>query len=423
MPSIRLPRNLVTTPHFAALSYREYRYTWCANMLSGAAMWTLLVATGWLALEESNSSGWVGIIAFSSMLPFLVVSPIGGLMADRFDRRSLALWTLTANSLTLGVLATLVLMDAAQLWQVAVFVFLSGSLRAILDPTMQALIPNQVPRRDLLNAFTLGALSRHGAKLVLLVASPLLAVEAVGVEGVLIMSAGLQVAGAAAIALVRTASRGESGEGHGLARGMVEGLVHIYTNRAIALFVLLAAFHCALVMSFDAVLPVLSQRQLGAVDGSILGYLVLAFGVGSALGLILMAGVRDEARKGQFLMYTAAASGLTPMILAVAPNVPVAVLASAGMGASQATFMALTNTYVQTVAPDRLRGRIGSLYTLHAGGVMAFSNLGFGFVADAFSAPPILIVASSLYMIVLIAISAGQPVLRRVYRTGEVMAA
>ncbi len=410
-------------PHLAAFRYRDYRYTWCANMLSGAAMWTLLVATGWMALAESGSSGWVGIIAFSSMLPFLVISPIGGLMADRFDRRSVALWTLVANALTLGVLAALVFSDAAQLWQVAVFVFLSGSFRAILDPTMQALIPNQVPRRDLLNAFTLGALSRHGAKLVLLVASPLLAVDAVGVKGVLIISAGLQVAGAVTIALVRTASRGESGEGHGLARGMVEGLVHIYTNRAIALFVLLAAFHCALVMSFDSVLPVLSKRQLGAVDGSMLGYLVLAFGVGSALGLILMAGVRDEARKGRLLMYTAVMSGLTPMLLAVAPNVPVAILASAGMGASQATFMALTNTYVQSIAPDRLRGRIASLYTLHAGGVMAFSNLGFGFVADAFSAPPILLVASLLYVIVLMAISAGQPVLRRVYRTGEVMAA
>ena len=79
MLNIRRPRNPITMPHLAAFRYRDYRYTWCANMLSGAAMWTLLVATGWMALAESGSSGWVGIIAFSSMLPFLV---------DLADRRA-----------------------------------------------------------------------------------------------------------------------------------------------------------------------------------------------------------------------------------------------------------------------------------------------------------------------------------------------
>jgi len=285
------------------------------------------------------------------------------------------------------------------------------------------LIPNQVPREDLLNAFTLSAATRHGGKLVLLVASPLLAVDSVGVAGVLVMSAVLQLAGTLSMARVLTASRGESGKERGMARGMVEGLVHIYTNRTIALFVIMAAFHCALVMSFDAILPVLSRQELGAIDGSTLGYLVMAFGAGSMVGLLLTAGVRDEARKGQILMWTAVGSGLTPMMLALSDNVPLAVIASAGMGASQATFMALTNTYVQTIAPDRLRGRIGSLYTLHAGGVMAFSNLGYGFAADIFSAPPILFVTGALFVVVLVSLSAGQPVLRRVYRTGEVVAA
>ena len=90
------------------------------------------------------------------------------------------------------------------------------------------------------------------------------------------------------------------------------------------------------------------------------------------------------------------------------------------MGASQAMFMALTLTYIQAVAPDRLRGRIASLYTLHAGGIMAFTNLGFGFAADAFSAPPILVVTGLLFVTALIGLSAGQRRLRDVYRTGQI---
>ena len=113
---------------------------------------------------------------------------------------------------------------------------------------------------------------------------------------------------------------------------------------------------------------------------------------------------------------------MTPIVLAFSDNVPLAVAASVGMGASQATFMALTFTYVQSVAPDRLRGRISSLYTLHAGGIMAFTNLGYGFMADGLSAPPILVVTGLIFIVVLVALSVAESTLRRVYRTGQVVA-
>ena len=422
--SLVRPRSLTSIRHLAALRHRDYRTMWTANMFSGGAMWTLIVAVSWLVLSESESSGWVGIITFASMIPFLLVSPIGGLMADRFDRRKLALTTFVFSTANAAGMAALALAGVIELWHVAVLAFTGGVFRATQEPTIQALIPNQVPREDLLNAITLNAATRHGARFFgLLVAAPLLAVDAIGVNGVLVLSAVFQALGAIQMARTGTVSRGESRPEHGVARSMVEGLVYIYSNRAIALFIILVTFHCALTMSFESILPVLSREQLGAVDASVLGYLVMAFGVGSLGGILLMAGVRSDRLKGQLLVWTGVASGITPVMLAFSGNLPLAVLASAGMGASQATFMALTNTYVQTVAPDRLRGRISSLYTLHAGGIMAFTNLGYGFLADGFSAPPILLVTGAMFVVALVALSAGQPVLRRVYRTGVVVAA
>ena len=111
------------------------------------------------------------------------------------------------------------------------------------------------------------------------------------------------------------------------------------------------------------------------------------------------------------------------MILAVSFNVPFGVMASVGMGLSQATMMALTSAYVQTLAPDRLRGRISSLYILFAGGIMAFANLGYGFAADAFSAPPILLITGILFVAAVLALGLGQPILRQVYRTGQAVPA
>ncbi len=410
-------------PHFSALRHRDYRFTWTANMFSGAAMWTFIVAVSWLILQKSDRSGDVGIVTFASMLPFLLVSPVAGLVADRLDRQRVARFTFIANGAVTAIVAALVIADVILLWHLVVLTFVSGSMRSMQEPAMASLIPNQVPREDLLNAITLNAATRHGARFFgLLVASPLLAIPIIGVSGVLVLSVACQIVGTLFISLARTRSTGESVPRHGLTRSMIDGLAYIYTNRMIAIFIMLVAFHCALVMSFDSVLPVFSRNELGALDGSILGYMVMGFGFGSLVGTVIMAGVRSEPRKGQWLMWTGIVSGLTPIMLAFSPNIATAILVSVLMGGAQSTFMALTTTYVQTIAPDRLRGRISSLYILHAGGIMAFANLGYGFIADAFSSPPIMYTSAILFLAFLSAFGITLPDLRRVYRTGRAVA-
>ncbi len=126
----RRTQALAAIPHFAALKHRDFRHTWAANMCSGAAMWTSIVAASWLALKESDSSGWVGIITFASMIPFLLVSPIGGLMADRVDRRGLAFWTFVGSTVNAAILAALALANVLELWHVAVLAFTGGVMRS-----------------------------------------------------------------------------------------------------------------------------------------------------------------------------------------------------------------------------------------------------------------------------------------------------
>jgi MFS family permease len=416
--------RIQSIPHLAALRHRDYRNTWTANMLGGSAAWTFIVAISWLVLSESDSSGWVGVITFAGMLPFLLVSPIGGLMADRFDRRKVVLATFLGTAVTTSFTAALMIFGTVEVWQLPILVFAGGVLRAIQEPAIQALIPNQVPRKDLLNAITLNSATRHGSRFFgLLVAAPLMAIDFVGVAGVVVLSAVFQLSGAYFVFRARTVSTGEKVPQHGLARSMVDGLVYIYSHRTLAVFVVLVAFHCILVMSFDSILPGFSRGRLGAQDGSILGYLMMGIGAGSLVGTILIAGVRSERTAGQWLIWTGLFSGLSLTMLALSPNVPIAVLAAIGIGASQSTFMALTNTNVQILVPDRLRGRVSSLYTLHTGGSMAFANLGYGFLADGYSAPPILLVTGVLFIVIMSATTFAQTDIRRLYRTGQVATA
>ena len=428
-------RRAVDVPHLAALKHRNYRFTWLANMCSGAAMWTFIVAISWLILEESDRSGDVGIVTFASMLPFLVASPVAGMIADRLDRGSIARFTFAANVLITAIVAGLVFADVLVLWHLALLTFVSGTMRSTQEPAIASLIPNQVPREDLLNAITLNSATRHGARFFgLLVASPLLAIDVVGAPGVLVLSAVFQLVGLGFMSMTKTRSTGESSPQSGWIRSMSDGLVYIYTNRMISIFILLVAFHCALVMSYESILPVFSRNELGATDGSILGYIVMGFGIGSLVATILIAGVRNERSKGQWLLWAAVLSGVTPIALSVTPLAALgmdgispatgsAVFVAAVMGGAQSVFMALTTTYVQTIAPDRLRGRISSLYILHAGGIMAFANLGYGFFADVFSSPPILLGTAMAFLVFLFAANASLPDLRRVYRTGQVAAA
>ena len=438
LPNLRRAADI---PHLAALRHRDYRYTWLANMCSGAAMWTFIVAVSWLILDKSGRSGDVGILTFASMLPFLVVSPIAGLIADRLDRRSIAKFTFIGSGIVTALVAVLAYtdttesavqrvalplmsLDGVELLLLGILTFVSGTMRSTQEPAIASLIPNQVPQRDLLNAITLNAATRHGARFFgLLVASPLLAIDAVGATGVLVLSTAFQVAGTVLITMARTRSTGESAPQHGIARSMIDGLVYIYTDKMISIFILLVAFHCALVMSYDSVLPVFSRNELGAVDGSILGYMVMGFGAGSLVTTILMAGVRSERNKGRWMLWTGVVSGIIPILLAFSPTAAPAVVVSAVMGGAQSAFMALTTTYVQTLAPDRLRGRISSLYILHAGGIMAFANLGYGFIADLFSSPPILYATGAMFLVFIFAANTTLPDLRRVYRTGQAVPA
>lgn len=438
---LQFVRRAVEIPHLAAFRYRDYRYTWLANMCSGAAMWTFIVAITWLILEKSGRSGDVGILTFASMLPFLLVSPVAGLIADRLDRRSIVRFTFVASGIVTALVAALAYtdtaevaiqglglsvmsLDAIELALLSVLTFASGTMRSTQEPAIASLIPNQVPQRDLLNAITLNAATRHGARFFgLLVASPLLAIDVIGAPGVLVLSTIFQAAGTVLISMAKTRSTGESTPQHGLIRSMIDGLVYIYTDKMISIFILLVAFHCALVMSYDSVMPVFSRNELGAVDGSILGYMVMGFGVGALIVTVLMAGVRTERNKGRWLLWTGIVSGIIPVLLAFSPSAVPAVVIAAAMGGAQSAFMALTTTYVQTLAPDRLRGRISSLYILHAGGIMAFANLGYGFIADVFSSPPILYGTGIAFLLFIFAANTSLPDLRRVYRTGQVATA
>ena len=273
----------------------------------------------------------------------------------------------------------------------------NGSARAAQMPAAGALVPNLVPRPLLLNAIALNQGAVQGSRLVGPAAiAPLVAT--IGIESAFFLCTGFYVSSLVQTLRIRTPSTGE-----------------IDRRQSLTLF------HCGLTMSFESLLPVLSRQELNA-EGVGFTYLMMSVGAGALLSVLVIAGIRGEATKGRLFLYLGLVSGMTPAILGMATNMPMALIGAACMGASHAGYMTLTHTMIQAITPDGIRGRVGGVYSVHIGGTMALANLANGGLADVIDAQVVLLVAGAVFVGIML-VSTRDISLRRIYSGGLVQAA
>ena len=177
--------------------------------------------------------------------------------------------------------------------------------------------------------------------------------------------------------------------------------------------VLLALAHCSLTMSYESILPAISQEKLG--EGSAgFSYLIAGVGAGALISSIFLAGIRNESTRGRVFLFFAVTSGLGPIALALSTSRELSIAATVFMGVNQAGFMTITHAIIQSIVPDEVRGRISGVYNMHVGGTMALANLTNGGLTDLLNAPLVL-AAGGIIFIVLITSSVGLAPLRRIY--------
>ncbi len=368
----------------AALAYQDYRTLWIANLSSGAAAWALIVARGALVYNEFESSTWVAVVTFAAMIPRVFVPPIAGYLSDKFDRRRVISVMYAINlAQTLG-LSLYVLLGDVNAWVIVGMSLINGSARAAQMPASQSLVPNLVPRNLLLNGIALNQATMQGSRLFgPLAIAPLLAT--VGVSGAFFLCTGFYIVSLVQSLRIGTISTGTVRQGSNFvvnfAASVWDGIKYVYSTPILRVVVFMALFHCGLTMSFESLLPVLSDARLNARDA---GFTLLmgAVGGGALISVIAIAGVTRETTRGKLFLNLGVISGLAPAILALSVNMPTALIAAAIMGATQSGFMTLTHTMIQSVTDDSVRGRVGAVYSIHIGGMMASANLINGWMAD-----------------------------------------
>ena len=412
--------------YFVSLGSLEYRKLWTATVCSQSASWALIVARAALIFQLTGSAAWIGYVTFAAMIPSVVVSPLAGYLADRFNRRTVLACAYALNVADNLVLAILVATRVIEPWQMLVLAAVTGSARSTQMPAAQALLANIVPRNHLLNAVSLYQVTFHGARFV----GPFLILVVLWTTGhqnwVFFLCAGLYVLGLSMVFSIRTVSKGvvEAGKfSEVFLRNLMAGLSYMYHHPLVLSIVLLVVAHCGMTMSFESLFPVLSRDKLGMTDSiGIMGtasLLMVGYGAAALVTTLFLAGVQSDQARGRLLLWLGIFSGVTPVALALSPNLELAILSAAAMGASQGGFMTLSHVMIQTIAPDAIRGRLMGVYSWHTQGFMASFNLVNGtLVGFTALTAPIVLAAGGVAFVIVVTLSLGRVPLRQLYAKG-----
>lgn len=374
---------------FKAFHYRDFRLMWFGACTSSVGTWMQKLAQSWLVLEISGSSFWLGLDAFLGEIPIFLFSLLGGVVADRVDRRRVLLASQFVQMSCAFFLAGLILAGAVQIWHILTLSFIVGLAQAFGGPAYQALIPMLVDRDDLPNAIALNSIQFNvarvigpvlgGLALTQLGAAWCFALNGVSFVAVIISLLLLQVG----YAPVRTLET--------VLTSMKQGISFVRKQGTMEALITLAFLMTALAIPMITFLPVIAKDVFAG--GPTTFTLFLAFsGAGSVTGALIVAWMGNIGRKGMFtvLMLIALGAGITGFSLSRSIVLSCILLFLSGV--CLISVFAMVSSLVQLITVNEMRGRVMSVYNVAFRGGMPIGSLATGYLAPIFTAPAVLAV-------------------------------
>ncbi len=360
-----------------ALRHRNFQLFFSGQIISLVGTWMQTVAESWLVYRLTGSSLLLGSVAFASQIPVFLMAPIGGSIADRFNRHRIIITTQCCSmglALTYSALVISHYINALRIWPIFVLAALLGIVNAFDIPARQAFIVEMVGREDLMNAIALNSSMFNGARVI----GPSIAgiiVAKIG-EGWCFFGNGLSyIAVIAGLLMMQVTVRPRHQTASPL-ENILEGFRYVRNTRPIRVLLLLLGLVSLVGMPYAVLMPVFAKQILhgGARE---LGILMGATGIGALLGALTLAA--RSGLKGISVWINAASAGFGVSLIAfcatayfLSNHFWLAALMLVPVGFSMMTQMACSNTLIQSMVPDRLRGRVMSVYSMMFMGMAPF---------------------------------------------------
>jgi len=392
----------IKTRFFPSLYHRNYRIMWVGHIVGESSSWALGAAEGWLIfnLAENNPSSWVGAVFFAAMIPWFFAPIVVGFLTDRFSRRNILVMAYILSLFHGLILTALIFTGVIEVWHILLLAVVNGIARATHMGAIEALAANLVPTKHLPNAYTLISAGYYATRLI----GPGLIAPLMGLADIKWIFLSCVIAYALGVYLVTrvtAVSTGRIDPEKGLIQNTISGFRYIYSHPVLRSVMYLVMFHCTLVMSFESLLPAVSENQLNS-GGQGVAYMHMMIGVGALIASSGLAPVSSQRTLGRLLIISALVSSLGNLILTISPTLQPAMVGTVIIGISHTVFMTIATIMIQSVSPDYLRGRITSVYLIHAGGLMSFSYFANGVLADLYGPSKILGIGSIAFLVVVL---------------------
>ena len=367
-----------------ALRHRNFQLFFSGQLISLIGTWMQSVAQAWLVYSMTKSALLLGSVGFASQFPVFLVAPFGGIAADRVNRQRLVIATQTASMILAGILAWLTLSGRVQVWHIFALAGLLGVVNAFDIPGRQSFLVDMVGKEDLMNAIALNSSMFNGARVI----GPAIAgilVAKIGEGWCFAANSISYVAVIVGLLLMHVHSPVRVSK-HSPIEDIVEGFRWVNQTRIIRALLLLIGLVSLVAMPYTVLMPVFADRVLhGGARG--LGILMGATGVGALFGALTLAAKTGVRGLGRWVAFSCAGLGISLVCFSFSRSLWLSVALLLPAGYSMMLQMACSNTLIQTMVPDELRGRVMSVYSMMFMGMAPFGAFFGGALAHRLGAP------------------------------------
>ncbi len=390
----------------AAFTYRDFRVQWFGACTSSIGTWTQITAQNWMVLSLTGSAFFLGLDAFLQQLPIMLFTLIGGVLADRRDRRQTLLSSQYVQMTTAAALALIVYFDVVKIWYILALSFVTGLAQAFGGPAYQSLIPSLVDKKDLPNAVALNSIQFNVARVIgpLVFAATLSITARFGFSDPQSMATCFALNSASFLVVIyalmslhvkhiphtgTTRMRDE----------MRGGLDYVRHHGSLVALIVLAATTTFLGFSVLTFLPIFAQKVFHA-GASTYGHLLAFSGAGSVVGALIVAWLGKFKRMGLTALLVQAIYGLFILGFAMSRTLWLSDILLFFTGASLMVVFSTVTSLIQLIAPNEMRGRVMSIYMLAFRGGMPLGSLFSGYLATFIGAPLVIGINGVLLVIV-----------------------
>ena len=368
-----------------SLKHRNFRLFFSGQMISLVGTWMNNIAEAWLVYRLTGSSLLLGTVAFAGQIPIFLLGPIGGLAADRWDRRRIILGTQASSMILAFILAFLTLSKRVTVAEVTIIATLMGVVNAFDVPARQSFLVEMVGREDLMNAIALNSSMFNGARVIGPSVAGIL-VASIGEGWCFFANAVSYIAVIAGLLLMQVRRAPATEHRASPIEHIAEGFRFVRNTAPIRVLLLLTGVISIAALPYSVLMPIFAARILHG-NARTLGVLMGATGIGALLGALALASRTKLRGLAKLVAMACAGFGTSLILFSLSRSYPLSVVLLVPVGFFVMVQMASTNTLIQSMVPDRLRGRTMAVYSMMFLGLAPIGALLAGTLADRIGAP------------------------------------